>query len=95
MITKQSTEPLYGTIPYFAGTWHVTYQPVGSCTSKTLSGYGDFPFDRFKIPVIDFRNASLKQLSAWLTLPNDVYNSREALVQAELIGLNIIHEVVK
>ena len=50
---------IMGTIPYFGGEWPVTFEPtqkgVRSLTTS-MSGYGEFPFDRFpNIPVVDFR----------------------------------------
>jgi hypothetical protein len=51
---------LYGVIPYFAGEWTIRFQKEErehSCSTHSLSGYGDFPFDKFPdIPVIDFRD---------------------------------------
>jgi hypothetical protein len=57
---KQS-KALYGTIPYFGGSYSVTFAPeknaTGSTTTSTLTGYGDFPFADFPdLPVIDYRN---------------------------------------
>jgi len=57
---KQEYIPLYGTIPFFGNAWNVTFKKIRSGTNfstSTMSGYGDFPFERFpNIPVIDFTN---------------------------------------
>lgn len=50
------SKPIYGTIAYFGG-WSVSFAPEGSVSSSTLSGYGDFPVERFPgLPVVDFRS---------------------------------------
>lgn len=45
---------LYGSIPYFGGEYTVYWTRDGNRT-RVSRGYGDFPFDRFDIPVIDYR----------------------------------------
>ena len=50
---------LYGKICYLGGQWSVTYEPSRRDDGRVsgsgyLTGYGNFPFDRFPdIPVID------------------------------------------
>jgi hypothetical protein len=52
---KQQT-PLYGTIPYFGGSYSITFAHEGTTTSS-LMGYGDFPYADFPyLPVIDYRD---------------------------------------
>lgn len=49
-------EPLYGIIPYFGKEWTVIFKEEEN-SRETLSGYGDFPFNRFpNIPVINLEN---------------------------------------
>lgn len=54
-------KPLYGTISYFGDSWTVFFKKTFNHKSHaysvhTLSGYGDFPYDRFHgINIIDYR----------------------------------------
>ena len=67
-------KPVFGTIDALGG-WHVDYAVCLPVTDKcgvtyhSLSGYGNFPFDRFPdIPVIDYRNVPGKQLIAAINI---------------------------
>ncbi len=55
-------KPVYATISLFGTSWTVYFQKQqndkdNTFSIKTLSGYGDFPFDKFHgINIIDYRN---------------------------------------
>ena len=94
--TAQQTEslwggkkPAYGMIPFFGKAWSVTYEPKGSCSHKVLSGYGDFPFERFPgLPVIDLRDDD--RVDQWLSRPNWDESPADCLVTARKMGLTIL-----
>ena len=92
-------KPLFGMIPHYAGSWSVQYVGDNGGT-QSLSGYGDFPFDRFpSIPVVDCRTVeSFKgfpdhpvehygKQSAWVKRPT----LAEFLRQAKDCGATIIN----
>ena len=84
----KEAKAIYGTIPYFGNSWTVVFKPEGSCTSQTLSGYGDFPFDRFCIPVIDFRDDD--RVFDWLKENTQNIRPQERIYHALKMGLNVI-----
>jgi hypothetical protein len=46
----------YGTIPYYGGTYSVTFFKDKHGASSYLTGYGEFPFDEYPdIPVINYK----------------------------------------
>ena len=83
----QDTVPLYGIISASGGQWTVTYRCIlrkdkktgefltdGCFTTKDITGYGDFPKERYPdIPVIDYRAATSEQIMKSLNLG---YNDR-------------------
>ena len=84
-----SDRAVYGTIPYFGGSYTVKFDCSGlRVATQTLSGYGDFPFARFNIPVLDFRNLPKEKMITWLN--KDTNNPIEALKFAREIGIPII-----
>ena len=85
---KTEEKPIYGTIPYFGGSWSVILKPEGSCVRKSLTGYGEFPFDRFCIPVIDFRDD--EKVFDWLKLNTQDIRPEEHIHHALKMGLNVI-----
>lgn len=57
MKTPEST-PIHGKISYYGKSWTIEFKPASpTCTHETLSGYGDFPFEKYPgLPVIDLEN---------------------------------------
>ena len=64
------SKAVLGVIPYMGGEWSVEHATSktdnGSITTSSTKGYGEFPFARFDIPVIDYRDndAVFEKLSA-------------------------------
>ena len=61
MATMKHDIPIVGIIPHTGKGYTVEFKPEGSCTRSTLTGYRPFPFDRYKVPVIDLT----EDLRAW------------------------------
>ena len=86
--------PIFGMVPYFGGQWSIQYQPHDQYTQISHSGYGQFPHDRFNVPVIDLTGDD-RGLDLWLK--NDfrdghTYNPSRALQFAIDNGLNVINQ---
>lgn len=72
MARKQEHMPLYGVIAMTGAEWTVVYGYVrtseSSTSTKSLSGYGPFPFWRFpNIPVVDWTTCT-----KYKTLPTPI-----------------------
>ena len=96
MIKKD--KPVYGCISYFGGEWMVSFEATvsdGSYTTSSLSGYGEFPFDRFpSIPVIDYRNNDnvIKAISIPLSeLPIEVYPGSKGTLESYLAKIEALN----
>lgn len=66
---------LYGIVALTGRSWSVEYakeiKPIGSITSKNLSGYGDFPVDRFpNLPVIRLDKVQAETVNKYLAIPD-------------------------
>ena len=86
---KTETEkPLYGTIPFCGNEWSVVFADHDNVTNQSLSGYGDFPFDRFCIPVIDFRND--EKVWDWLKANPQNIRPEDRVHFALKMGLKVI-----
>ena len=82
---ENNSIPLYGTIPFFGGEWTVTFKKTRdgkAWHTGNLSGYGDFPFDRFpNIPVIDYTgNDSVIDVLKWNTYIEETTNTKDSPV---------------
>ena len=83
-------QPHHGVISYLGGQWSVVYDcSKSSYVNQTLTGYGDFPFDRYNIPVIDFTCDD--RVFAWLNLNNHNKTPKDQLQDARILNLNILN----
>lgn len=81
------SKPVYGVIAYTGGQWTVNYEDSGNCRNHTLTGYGDFPYDRFPdLPVIDF--SANDRVMDWLKQnPQELHPISKQLDLAVSMGL--------
>jgi hypothetical protein len=105
-MNSKKEKPLYGTIPYYSGSWSVTFQKEKSGTgngetSHYLSGYGDFPFEKYpNIPVINYRDndAVFKKPDYCVKeatinpLPNNTLPLKDYLTVLSSYGIEIINK---
>ena len=55
---KRNPKALYAMTCALGGQWTVVYMPEGSYSAHSLTGYGEFPVDRFPgIPHVDMRTS--------------------------------------
>ena len=71
------SKALYGIVAMTGKSWTVEYAKEirsdrGTITSKNLSGYGDFPTDRFPhLPVIRLDKVTMETVIRYMAIPDD------------------------